>query len=145
MLSSYCGQIPSCLPVCSALRVHPRFANTKGLNALQAKSQLTSTGTREIFTKRPYKTKKKVFLVLVYVLEIYPVIPQSQPANHRSKSCLVSPNSSSPQRFNCRAKYQTAPLLIRLNLDFDRQDALVLQPQASFKEICSSEQSDMVH
>lgn len=54
VLSSDCGQILSCLPVCSLLKVLLRLANTKGLNPLQAKSPLTFTGTREAFRKRPY-------------------------------------------------------------------------------------------
>lgn len=32
-----------------------------------------------------------------------------------------------------------------LHLDFDQQDALILQLQASFEDICPSEQSDVFH
>ena len=149
MLSSYCGQILSCLPVCSALKVHLRFANTKSLNPLQAKSPLTSTGAREVFIKRPDKKILKTPLseTSSTFLKAIQLFHNPNLFNNRSKSYLILQNSSSLQFLKCRAKYQIVSLVIngKLNRDFDQQDALILQLQASFEDISSSEQSDVVH
>lgn len=67
--------------------------------------------------------------------------------NNWSKNYLILQNSSSLHFLNCRAKYQMVSLVIndKLNLNFDKQDALILQLEASFEYSGSSEQVDIIH
>lgn len=67
--------------------------------------------------------------------------------NNRSKNYLILQNSFSLQFLKCRAKYQMVSLMIndKQNLNFDPQDALILQLQASFEHSGSSEQIDIIH
>lgn len=119
MLSSYCGQILSCLPVCSVLKVHLRFANTKGLNPLQVKSLLTSTGFyKDLLRRHKKKTRSENSSAFLKAIQLF---HNPNLFNNRSKSYLILQNSPSLQYFKCRNKYQIVSLMINgtLNLDFD--------------------------
>lgn len=67
--------------------------------------------------------------------------------NNRSKDYLILQNSSSLQFLKCRAKYQVVSLMIneKPNLNFDQQNALILQLRVSFEHTASSEQVDIIH